>query len=63
MNLKIKRLFYKEEYTIGKLYVDGIYFCDTLEDKDRGLTDKDNIISIKTKKIYERQQYQKEDIR
>lgn len=52
MNLKIKRLYYKEEYTIGKLYIDGIYFCDTLEDKDRGLTDKDNISTIKAKKVF-----------
>lgn len=26
-----------ETYTIGRLYVDGVYFCDTIEDKDRGL--------------------------
>ena len=25
-------------YTIGRLTVDGIYFCDTLEPTDRGLT-------------------------
>ena len=25
-------------YMIGKLYIDGRYFCDTLEDTDRGLT-------------------------
>lgn len=30
--LKIKRIAKKETYTIGKLYVNGIYFCDTLED-------------------------------
>lgn len=52
MNLKIKRLYYKEEYTIGKLYVDDKYFSDTLEDKDRGLTDKDNISTIKAKKVF-----------
>lgn len=52
MNLNLKRIYYKEEYTIGKLYVDGIYFCDTLEDKDRGLTDKDNTSAIKAKKVF-----------
>lgn len=37
MNLKLKRIAKKSSYTIGKLYVDGKYFCDTLEDTDRGL--------------------------
>lgn len=35
MKLLLERLYKKEEYTIGKLYIDGIYFCDTLEDKVR----------------------------
>lgn len=52
MNLKIKRIYCKEEYTIGKLYIDDIYFSDTLENKDRGLTDKDNISTIKAKKVF-----------
>lgn len=33
----VKRIAKKETYTIGKLYLDGVYVCDTLEDKDRGL--------------------------
>lgn len=33
MELKVKRLHLKPNYTIGKLFVDGVYFCDTLEDK------------------------------
>ena len=37
MELKLRRIARKEDYTIGRLYVDGVYFCDTLEDKDRGL--------------------------
>lgn len=37
MELKLKRIARKSTYTIGKLYVDGEYFCDTLEDTDRGL--------------------------
>lgn len=52
MNLNLKRIYYKEEYTIGKLYVDGIYFCDTLEDKDRGLKQTDSLEQIKANKIY-----------
>lgn len=37
MNLLIKRVSKKDSHTIGKLYIDSQYFCDTLEDKDRGL--------------------------
>lgn len=37
MELKLKRIYKKQDYTIGKLYIDGAYFCDTLEDTDRGM--------------------------
>lgn len=37
MELKLKRIARRDTYTIGRLYVDGKYFCDTIEDKDRGL--------------------------
>ena len=39
MEIVIKRIAKKSTYTIGKLYIDNKYFCDTLEDKDRGLKD------------------------
>lgn len=32
MELKIKRIAFKNTYTIGRLSIDGKYFCDTLED-------------------------------
>lgn len=35
MQITIKRIFKGPEYTIGKLYIDGAYFCDTLEDTVR----------------------------
>ena len=38
MKLLLERIAKKETYTIGKLYVDGKYFIDTIEDKDRHLT-------------------------
>lgn len=38
MELTLKRIARREKYTIGRLYVDGKYFCDTIEDKDRGLS-------------------------
>ena len=39
MELKLIRKYFTEEYTIGRLYVDDKYFCDTLEDKVRELED------------------------
>ena len=37
MDIRIKRIARKKGYTIGRMYVDGVYSCDTLEDQDRGL--------------------------
>ena len=37
MKLTLKRIALKPDYTIGKLYIDGKYFCDTLEDRVRKL--------------------------
>ena len=37
MILELKRIAKKPTYTIGRLYINGKYFCDTIEDKDRGL--------------------------
>ena len=37
MKLKLIRDTFSDESTIGKLYIDGEYFCETLEDKDRYL--------------------------
>lgn len=38
MKLELKRIARREGYTIGRLYIDGVYFCDTLEDRVRDLT-------------------------
>lgn len=32
MKLTVQRRYKGEAYTIGALYIDGVYFCDTLED-------------------------------
>lgn len=37
MELRLRRIALKEEYTIGKLYIDGTYFCDVLEPPTRDL--------------------------
>ena len=50
MKLLLKRIAKMEKYTIGKLYIDGKYFSDTLEDTDRNLTStmsKDEIVKVK----------------
>lgn len=36
IKLKLKRIAFKDTYTIGRLYINDEYFCDTLEDKYRG---------------------------
>lgn len=51
MELKLKRIAKKPTYTIGKLYIDGKYFCDTIEDTDRGLSSTMNEAVIVAKKI------------
>lgn len=52
LNIRIDRIAKKSTYTIGKLYLNGVYFCDTLEDTDRGLYQGmpiDNLKEIKIK--------------
>ena len=51
MTLTLVRKYKLPTYTIGKLYIDGEYFCDTLEDKDRGLTDSMTVSEISKIKI------------
>jgi hypothetical protein len=51
MELRLQRRFLGKDYTIGSLYVDGEYFCDTLEDTDRGLTQEMPLEEIRKIKI------------
>lgn len=37
MRLKLERKYFKDNYTIGNLYIDDQFFCNTLEDKNRDL--------------------------
>lgn len=52
MKLELERKWPKATYTIGRLYVDGVLFCNTLEDRDRGLKQSDNLDYIKARKVY-----------
>ena len=51
MKLKVERRWPKVTYTIGRLYIDGIYYCNTLEDYDRGLRQSDQLRDIQRRKI------------
>lgn len=37
MNLLLERKYCKEKYTVGKLFINGVFFSNTLEDKVRDL--------------------------
>lgn len=50
MELELKRIARRETYTIGRLYVDGVRFCDTLEDTDRGLRQDMAVTVLRAKK-------------
>lgn len=52
MELTIDRKWKKDGYTIGRLYADGKYLFNTLEDKDRGLTNDMTENEIRAKKVY-----------
>lgn len=51
MRITLLRIANRPTYCIGKLYIDGEYFCDTIEDIDRGLDDKMTVEEILKKKI------------
>lgn len=51
MRIELVRIAFKSTYTIGKLYVDGKYFSDVLEDVDRGLDSSMSESEILKKKV------------
>jgi hypothetical protein len=55
MKLRLQRRFLGKDYTIGSLYIEteleNQYFCDTLEDADRGLTQSMPLEEIKRIKV------------
>lgn len=52
IKLRLERLYKGSKYTIGKLYINDEYFCDTIEDIDRGLKSSMSVEYIKKKKVY-----------
>ena len=51
MRLTLIRVANRPTYCIGKLYIDGVYFSDVLEDVDRGLDDAMDEATIKKLKV------------
>lgn len=51
MKLKLRRVALRDTYTIGRLYIDDKYFCDTLEDKVRDLN-KNGVFDAGEYKVY-----------
>lgn len=51
MELLLKRIARKDTYTIGRLYVDGKLFSNTVEDKDRDLN-RNGVFDNGETKIY-----------
>nr|DAK34611.1 MAG TPA: Protein of unknown function (DUF2778) [Caudoviricetes sp.] len=52
MRILLQRHALKAGYTIGRMEINGRYFCDTLEDTDRGLSkemSEDEIAALKVK--------------
>lgn len=50
MKILVKRTFLGDAYTIGHMYINGVYFCDTLEDPVRD-TNKNGVFDNGEKKI------------
>lgn len=51
LDLLIDRRWKKEKYTIGRLFANGTFLCNTLEDTDRGLTSTMSLQLIRMTKI------------
>ncbi len=51
MKLRVERTYRGPNYTIGHLYINDKYFCDTLEDPDRSLTQSMSLSEIAKIKV------------
>ena len=52
MELTLVRKYPKDSYTIGNFYINGTWFCNTIEDKDRGLYQGMSLEAISNIKVY-----------
>lgn len=51
MKLVVDRKWKKSDYTISNLYIDGVKFCNILEDTDRMISSDMDLDMIKTLKV------------
>ena len=49
MKLRLERKYFKETYTIGNLYINGSFFSNTLEDKNRDVNKNEKFDNGETK--------------
>lgn len=52
MNVVIERKWKKDTYTIGRVYVNGEFYANSMEDRDRGLTKDMPLKEIQRIKVY-----------
>ena len=52
MEILIERAYKKATYTVGRFFIDGERICETIEDKDRGLTQDMKEEDIRRRKVY-----------
>lgn len=52
MKLTLNRIYKAPTYTIGKLFIDGIYFCDVLEDVVRDINKDGDLLDDGEQKVY-----------
>ena len=52
MELTTRRLVFNKTYTEGQLFVDGTYFCDTLEDRTRDFNKDGDLNEPGETKVY-----------
>lgn len=52
MIVVIDRKWKKDTYTIGRVFIDDVFFANSMEDKDRGLTKDMPLAEIKKRKVY-----------
>lgn len=52
MEIEVRRRYLGSDYTIGSMYINGEYFCDTLEDKVRDLNKDGDLNDAGEGKVY-----------
>lgn len=52
MKIEVRRRYLGSDYTIGSMYINGEYFCDTLEDKVRDLNKDGDLSDNGEDKVY-----------